>query len=378
MASDPRNDVTPFQLMLSSWAGAMLTSVVGKCLRLCHDFAEHVLLSVTPLDVIKIRMQAQDKEMFTKKKCFLYCNGLMDHLCYCNGNGNSSANSMMQRAVHGNAAVPPYKWFLRPGKFNGTFDAFAKIIRNEGVLSLWSGLPPTLVMALPGTMIYFTMYDQIRSKICRHFMYSKDVPPLWVPGFSGAVARTVACTFISPLEMIRTKMQSKRLQYSVMFRAIKSSVEQQGLLSLYRGLSPMLMRDVPFSALYWLNYEFIKKHFNQPQPTFWFALGAGATSGSFAALVTLPFDVVKTRRQIEFGEKELFAENGSSKKTSTMHIMRQIHGQNGIPGLFVGIVPRLVKVAPACAIMISTYEFGKSFFRKFNSSGKDFFEYVMR
>ncbi len=31
-----------------------------------------------------------------------------------------------------------------------------------------------------------------------------------------------------------------------------------------------------------------------------------------------------------------------------------------------GFLPRLIKVAPACAIMISTYEFGKAFFHSFN------------
>jgi len=33
-----------------------------------------------------------------------------------------------------------------------------------------------------------------------------------------------------------------------------------------------------------------------------------------------------------------------------------------------GIVPRVIKVAPACAIMISSYEFGKTFFRRRNAS----------
>ena len=327
---------------------------------------------MTPLDVVKIRIQAQDKD-FMKKKCFIYCNGLMDHLCYCNGNGNMAVT----RGAHGSAAVPPYKWFLRPGKFNGTVDAFAKIIRNEGLLSLWSGLPPTLIMSLPGTMIYFTMYDHFRGSFCRLLKYKKDVPPLWVPVLSGAIARTVACTVVSPLELIRTKMQSQKLQYSEVYRAAKVSIEEQGLLSLYRGWGPMMLRDVPFSALYWLNYEYIKKRFNQPEPVFWFALCAGAASGSVAAVVTLPFDVVKTHRQIEFGEKEILSEKMNSKSSSTLQIMRQIHDRRGIPGLFSGIVPRLIKVAPACAIMISTYELGKSFFRKYNSSGKGFFEHIM-
>jgi solute carrier family 25 protein 39/40 len=329
---------------------------------------------VTPLDVVKIRIQAQDKD-FMKKKCFIYCNGLMDHLCYCNGNGH---NSTVKRSAHGSAAVPPYKWFQRPGQFNGTLDAFAKIIRNEGVLSLWSGLPPTLVMSLPGTMIYFTMYDQFRSYMCRLNGYQKDVPPLWVPTLSGVLARTAACTFVSPLELIRTKMQSRKLTYAEVGQAVRASIAQQGIGSLYRGWSPMIMRDVPFSGLYWLNYEFLKRQFHQPEPGFLFSLSAGAAAGSVAAVITLPFDVVKTHRQIEFGEKELLSEASNSKSnTSTLHIMRQIRNQRGIPGLFSGIVPRLVKVAPACAIMISTYEFGKSFFRRYNSSGMGFFEYMM-
>lgn len=35
-----------------------------------------------------------------------------------------------------------------------------------------------------------------------------------------------------------------------------------------------------------------------------------------------------------------------------------------------GFMPRVIKVAPACAIMISTYEFGKSFFRRRNLGGE--------
>lgn len=90
---------------------------------------------VTPLDVVKIRLQAQ-KNPFPKGtmnmgmtyiglvlcfigprstvnvrwphscfqylgKCFVYCNGLMDHICVCE-NGNSKA------------------WYKAPGHFNGT------------------------------------------------------------------------------------------------------------------------------------------------------------------------------------------------------------------------------------------------------------------
>lgn len=118
-----------------------------------------------------------------------------------------------------------------------------------------------------------------------------------------------------------------------------------------------------------------------------------------AAFVTTPFDVVKTHHQIQFGEKVIYigelsgyfflwyfdscvlilfqkltplfnffpdkppAQLPSEKMIQTL---RKIYISNGIKGLFAGVTPRLVKVAPACAIMIASFEYGKTFFYKLN------------
>lgn len=37
---------------------------------------------------------------------------------------------------------------------------------------------------------------------------------MWVPLIAGATARTTAVTIVSPLELIRTKMQSQKLTYT--------------------------------------------------------------------------------------------------------------------------------------------------------------------
>lgn len=52
------------------------------------------------------------------------------------------------------------------------------------------------------------------------------------------------------------------------------------------------------------------------------------------------------------------------KSKTTMDIFKEIYTQHGIRGLFAGSVPRLIKVAPACAIMISSFEYGKVFFNR--------------
>jgi len=62
----------------------------------------------------------------------------------------------------------------------------------------------------------------------------------------------VAATFICPFELVRTKMQSVQLTYREVGDAIKSSVRNDGILSMMRGLGPSLLRDIPFSGWYCL------------------------------------------------------------------------------------------------------------------------------
>uniref|UniRef100_A0A0B6ZM67 Solute carrier family 25 member 40 n=1 Tax=Arion vulgaris TaxID=1028688 RepID=A0A0B6ZM67_9EUPU len=319
--------ITAAQHMISACTGAVLTS-----------------LMMTPFDVVKIRLQSQAKpSAFTNGNCFLYCNGLMDHLCHCESSKTSSS-----------------QWFKRPSHFNGTLDALVKIVRNEGVTSLWSGLPPTLVMAVPATVVYFTSYEKLKIKLNYQENNKKD---FWKPLVAGSIARVWAASLISPIEMIRTKMQSKRLTYSQIHVAVKDAVRNNGALSLWKGLGPTLLRDVPFSAMYWTGYETFKRYIlattGHSSLSFYESFGSGAMAGSIAAVITLPFDVIKTRRQIELGEQLI---GRLKESTSTWKIIVKIYSDEGFRALFTGLPPRLMKVAPACAIMISTFEYFKHYF----------------
>ena len=49
--------------------------------------------------------------------------------------------------------------------------------------------------------------------------------------------------------MVRTKLQSEQLKYSQVLTAVQHTVREGGMVrSLYRGLTPTLLRDVPFSG----------------------------------------------------------------------------------------------------------------------------------
>jgi solute carrier family 25 protein 39/40 len=276
--------------------------------------------------------------------------------------------------------------------FTSTLDGLRKIARNEGPRTLWRGLSPTLVMAVPANVIYFAGYDWLRHSRASPFR-SPWIREPYVPLVAGSTARVIAAVAVSPIEMFRTRMQAAGPSatrgadnFVETLQGLRDMVGAKGYRSLWTGLSLTLWRDVPFSAIYWWGYEagraglrrMRQRHRDAegggggsavPAPrgeshttTLVDSFAAGATSGAFAALVTTPFDVGKTRQQVVVyanGPASVAAAASRPEELSMPRFLWHIFKTQGAPGLFRGWTARCMKVAPACAIMISSYEIGK-------------------
>jgi solute carrier family 25 protein 39/40 len=213
----------------------------------------------------------------------------------------------------------------------------------------------------------------------------------YIPLVAGSTARLLASLATAPLELIRTRQASivpngdGITVVPGMIEEFRNLVRTHGFSSLYVGLAPTLWRDVPFSAVYWMLLERFRNelykfeslgewggsHYEKqgekipPGVEALHAFISGAAAGSIAAALTTPFDVVKTRRQMVTQVKDY--NTGSAVGYGRVSLgllghMQQIVEKEGLVGLWKGNITRMVKVAPACAIMISCYEFGKRAF----------------
>lgn len=287
---------------------------------------------------------------------------------------------------------------------NSTWDGLRKIAQNEGPRTLWRGLSPTLAMAVPANVIYFAGYDWLRT--AQKSPFHNSVSDAYIPLVAGASARMLAAVAVSPIEIFKTRMQaaSHTATAAGHFRetmdGLREMVATQGVRTLWRGLTLTLWRDVPFSAIYWWGYEAgrniiidTRGRAEARKEGFEFRMGrgeerierrsrsrsrenhtstlidsflAGAGSGAVAALVTTPFDVGKTRQQVTRHIGESVRDKASSaarlvrpEDMSMPRLLLHIFQEQGLQGLFRGWAARCLKVAPACAIMISSYEIGK-------------------
>lgn len=217
------------------------------------------------------------------------------------------------------------------------------------------------LISVPSSTCYMLTYDHL---------LNVTLPPLLpaalVPLTAGITARTLITSIASPLELIRTNLQSTPLSPSTphtlrsTLTSIGALARTHGPLHLWRGLGPTLWRDVPFSGLYWAGYETCKRGLNRSgYEGAGVAFASGALSGTTAALVTSPFDVLKTRKQALLMSGSVGG-SGSSKAVGSISVLREVIANEGAGALYAGIMPRIVKIAPACGIMIACFEVCRS------------------
>lgn len=350
-------NITTGQRMLSACLGSLVTSLV-----------------VTPFDVVRIRIQQQEI-MASDREC---CAPTSTKAPLLRG---LNAHPLTTSKVPSEASTELF-WmggeYCRSAenclKITSTFQGFSSIAKNEGVLTLWRGLSLTLFMAVPSNIIYFTGYEYIRDRLP---VADSFLNPL----VCGSLARTMSATCVAPVELLKTRLQSipttQKAGSAILNTLLKDTfaiLQKQGPGTLFTGLQITLWRDVPFSGIYWSCYEALKTRighaleadFNtqagmdQDARVFTTSFLSGSIAGSIAAFFTNPFDVGKTRLQIteqHLGEKQLM-----------FRYLFKMYKNEGIASFYVGFWPRVMKVAPSCAIMISSYEIGKKIFKNGNNA----------
>ncbi|KAK0208304.1 mitochondrial carrier domain-containing protein [Desarmillaria ectypa] len=329
------NGLDPFQAKLAAAAtGSTMTA-----------------LTMTPFDVVKTRLQTQrpsSQPLFVRPPPNTCCQPL-NRPCVRN-------LSSLARPIAEEELVCVWEnGVFRAERVNGFYDAVKHVWKAEGLRGLWKGSGTTLVIGVPSSTAYMLTYDHLLNVALPPIIPNENIVPL----MSGILARTTISTVASPLELIRTNLQSTPLSPDKphTLRSVLTSIHQlvktKGPRCLWRGLGPTLWRDVPFSGFYWFSYETLKKGFaRQGQNNAWIAFLCGAVSGTGAALITSPMDVLKTRRQALV----MRAASDAPRVTSIVGLLSQIVRTEGPAALYTGITPRIAKIAPACGIMIACFE----------------------
>ncbi|KAA0046663.1 nicotinamide adenine dinucleotide transporter 1 [Cucumis melo var. makuwa] len=179
---------------------------------------------------------------------------------------------------------------------------------------------------------------------------------------AGAAAGVLAATFVCPLDVIKTRFQVHGLpnigKGSLIVGSLQQIFHKEGLRGMYRGLAPTVLALLPNWAVYFTIYGQLKTFLGSDDEHCQLSIGANmmAASGAGAAttIATNPLWVVKTRLQTQ-GMK-----SGVLPYRNTVSALKRIASEEGIRGLYSGLVPALAGVSHV-AIQFPTYEKIKSY-----------------
>ncbi|RDW88562.1 calcium-binding mitochondrial carrier protein-like protein Aralar1 [Coleophoma cylindrospora] len=237
--------------------------------------------------------------------------------------------------------------------YKNSWDCAKKVVRNEGFRGLYSGVLPQLVGVAPEKAIKLTVNDLVRG----HFS-SKD-GKIWIPHeiLAGGTAGACQVIFTNPLEIVKIRLQvqgevAKNVE-GVPRRSAMWIVRNLGLVGLYKGASACLLRDVPFSAIYFPTYNHLKRDYFGESQTKQLGilqlLTAGAIAGMPAAYLTTPCDVIKTRLQVE-------ARKGDTAYTSLRQCAQTVWREEGFKAFFKGGPARIMRSSPQFGFTLAGYE----------------------
>lgn len=164
-----------------------------------------------------------------------------------------------------------------------------------------------------------------------------------VHAVAGATGSVVGMAVFYPLDTLRSRLQvedSNKLQGST-FELLIKLVSEEGLESIYRGLSPVLQSISISNFVYFYTFHGLRRISSEDTSALK-DLTIGIIAGSINVLLTSPLWVVNTRMKLE-----------KTSYNSILDGLADLFQKEGVRGLWSGTLPSLLLVSnPAIQFMV--------------------------
>ncbi|SJK98230.1 probable succinate-fumarate transporter (mitochondrial) [Armillaria ostoyae] len=159
---------------------------------------------------------------------------------------------------------------LETPRYRNAAHAVYKIVKEEGAMTLYRGVSLTALRQATNQGANFTVYQEVKKALQR---YQPDLPdlPSWQHMFIGLISGAAGPMSNAPIDTIKTRLQkSTAIPGQSAFRRIVVIAEDmwrtEGVRSFYKGITPRILRVAPGQAIVFAVYERISKIIERVQP----------------------------------------------------------------------------------------------------------------
>ncbi|XP_047142479.1 mitochondrial carnitine/acylcarnitine carrier protein isoform X1 [Hydra vulgaris] len=151
-------------------------------------------------------------------------------------------------------------------KYNGAWDCAKKVYKEEGLFrGIYKGTGATLLRDVPASGAYFMGYEMLLRYLAPEGERDKlsVLRTLAAGGCAGILNWIVA---IGP-DTLKSRFQTAPIgQYTGVVDVFTQMVRKEGFLSLFKGLTPVMLRAFPANAACFLGYEVAMNALNKIVP----------------------------------------------------------------------------------------------------------------
>ncbi|KAK0459396.1 mitochondrial carrier domain-containing protein [Desarmillaria tabescens] len=250
-----------------------------------------------------------------------------------------------------------------PGtKPRGFFATGAHIVRRETPLALYKGLGAVLSGIVPKMAIRFASFEAYKGWLADKETGKTSLGNIFIAGLGAGTTEAVAV--VTPMEVVKIRLQAQQHsladpleapRYRNAAHAVYKIVKEEGVSTLYRGVSLTALRQATNQGANFTVYQELKKAFHRYQPDLpdlpsWQHMFIGLISGAAGPMSNAPIDTIKTRLQ------KSTAIPGQSAFRRITIIAEDMWKTEGVRSFYKGITPRILRVAPGQAIVFAVYE----------------------
>lgn len=145
--------------------------------------------------------------------------------------------------------------------YRGAGDAITKIVRREGIGSLWRGSGLTANRAMIVTASQLATYDQVKEAILGRGFMRDGLPTHVAASFAAGL---VAAAASNPVDVVKTRVMSMKVEkgvappYASAVDCALKTVRAEGPMALYKGFIPTVSRQGPFTVVLFITLEQVR------------------------------------------------------------------------------------------------------------------------
>jgi len=242
------------------------------------------------------------------------------------------------------------------------------ILAKEGAGGLALGFGPTLYGYSAQGALKYGLYEYFKVKYASmvgHDIAHNHASAVYLA--AGMTAEAIADVALTPMEAIRIKLVSQPNYARGTFSGLYKLAQEQGLRGWYQGFVPLVLKQVPYTAVKFCVFEATLKGIDAvlPHPRAEYnkrvqlgiTFAAGFVGGVAGAAASHPADTLLTAVNVRSEDAAAHTHGGPAP--SVWSSLRAASSELGWSGIWRGLFPRMGMVGVLAAFQLWIYDAAK-------------------